>query len=173
MINILGKNLFRFFFLILIQVLIFNKIELTSIGISPHLYVMFILLLPFETPAWLLLCLAAGLGFSVDLFSDTFGLHGASCVLMAFARPFVLELSAPRDGYESGSSPEIEYFGFVWFTRYCVILVLLHHILYFFLDAFGFENLYLTIGKILITTLISTFLIILSQYITWNKRQEQ
>ncbi|MFZ4059415.1 MAG: rod shape-determining protein MreD, partial [Ferruginibacter sp.] len=76
--NVYFRNISRFFLLILLQVLVFNNMHLNGY-INPYVYVLFILLLPFETPQWLLLISAFLLGFGVDLFSDTMGMHTAAC----------------------------------------------------------------------------------------------
>ena len=83
------KNFFRFCFIILIQVLILNDIPLKwgtqTSGLpvfQPILYPIFILLLPFETPIWLLLALGFVTGISMDTFMNTGGhtrfCHGAN-----------------------------------------------------------------------------------------------
>ena len=46
-----------FLFLIALQVLVLNNIQLGGY-LNPYLYVLFVLLLPFDTPKWLLLIVA-------------------------------------------------------------------------------------------------------------------
>ena len=106
-INILLRNIGRFIALAFIQVFIFNNIHLTNYGIVPVVYILYIILLPFETPKWLVMVLAFLIGISIDVFSDTLGLNAATSVLIAFIRPGVLNSLAPRDGYEIGSFPRI------------------------------------------------------------------
>ncbi|MCI0523101.1 MAG: rod shape-determining protein MreD, partial [Bacteroidales bacterium] len=60
--------------LILLQLLIFNNIQLSGY-INPYIYVMFILVLPLNIPSWILLLLSFMTGLVVDLFSGTFGVH--------------------------------------------------------------------------------------------------
>ena len=83
------RNVIRFIFLVLFQVLILNNIQLSGY-INPYFYVYFILLLPFETPRWVLLISAFILGFAIDAFTNTPGLNTAACVFMAFIRHFVI-----------------------------------------------------------------------------------
>jgi len=126
MIKLFSRNIIRFLVLVLVQILVVNNIQISGY-IVPNFYVLFILLMPFETPRWLLLPVAFALGISVDLFTQTPGMHAAATVFMAYLRPWVLEMSAPRDGYEPGTYPRLYYYGFQWFLRYTVILVLSHH----------------------------------------------
>jgi rod shape-determining protein MreD len=168
MIKLLARNIIRFFVLVLVQVLVINNIQVSGF-IVPYLYVLFILLMPFETPNWLLLVSAFLLGLSVDLFTQTPGMHAAASVLMAFLRPFVLEMSAPRDGYESGTFPRVYYFGFQWFLRYTVILVLAHHFILFYLEVFRFSEFFSTFLRVLLSAFFSVVLIMLSQYFIYRK----
>ncbi|MCX6258967.1 MAG: rod shape-determining protein MreD, partial [Bacteroidia bacterium] len=135
MIRIVNKNIWRFILLVLLQVLILNNIRFSGF-INPYVYVMFILLLPFETPKWLLIISAFLIGISVDYFSDTMGMHAAASVCMAYFRPHILGLIAPRDTYEAGTYPQMNYFGFTWFVQYCLILTFIHHSVLFFAEVF-------------------------------------
>ena len=99
MINLFLRNIGRFIFLVLFQVLVLDNIQLGGY-LNPFMYVLFILLMPFETPGWVLLFSAFLLGGSIDLFEHTPGMHASAAVFMAFLRPAVLKLIAPREGYE-------------------------------------------------------------------------
>src|SRR6056297_4336346 len=99
MIKVLPRYIISFILLLTLQILVLNNIQLSGF-INPYLYVLFILILPFETPKWMLLLLAFILGMVVDLFSHTPGMHTSATVFMAFLRPYVLEFFSPRDGYE-------------------------------------------------------------------------
>jgi rod shape-determining protein MreD len=82
-------NILRFIFLVFIQVFLLKNITLYSFS-TPYLYILFILLLPFETPNLLLFPLAFILGLTIDAFYDTPGLHAASCVLLTLFHHFFL-----------------------------------------------------------------------------------
>ncbi len=168
MIKFLGRNIIRLIVLVLVQILVFNNIQISGYLI-PNFYILFILLLPFETPRWLLLVSAFALGISVDLFTQTPGMHAAATVFMAFLRPWVLEMSSPRDGYESGTFPRLYYYGFQWFLRYTVILVLAHHFVLFYIEVFRFTEFFSTLLRVLLSSLFSIILIMLSQYFIYRK----
>ena len=168
MIKILSRNIVRFVFLILIQVLVFNNIQISGL-INPYFYVIFILLLPFETPRWSLLVLGLLLGLSVDLFTHTPGMHSTATLLMAFLRPYVLSVIAPRDGYETGSFPRIYYYGFTWFLKYTVILVLIHHLALFYLEIFRLSDFFITFFRSILSAVFSIIFIVLSQYFIFRR----
>ena len=168
MINILPRNIARFIILIIVQLLVFDSIQFSGY-INPYIYVLFILLLPFETPKWLLLASAFLLGFTIDIFSNTLGMHTAATVFMAFLRPYILDLISPRDGYESGTVPRIFYYGVNWFTRYAFILILAHHFVLFYVEIFRFGNFFSTFLRVILSTVISLIFIVLSQFFVYRR----
>lgn len=168
MIKIYVRNIIRFFLLVLLQVLVFDNIELNGY-LNPYIYILFIVLLPFETPRWLLLLLGFILGLSVDLFSMTPGLHAAASVLIAFIRPFVLQTFSPRDGYEPGTFPRVSYYGLVWFAKYTLIMVFVHHFLLFSLEVFRLSDIILILSKTILSAIISSFFIVISQYFVFRR----
>jgi hypothetical protein len=135
----------------------------------PYVYILFILLLPFETPRWALLIMAFLLGLSVDIFTNTPGMHAAATVFMAFLRPFILNLDEPRDGYEPGTFPRLYYYGFPWFLKYTLILTLVHHFTLFYIEVFRFSDFFPTLLRVLLSSLLSITLIMLSQYFIYRK----
>lgn len=162
MTRIILTNVTRFLLLILLQVLVFNHIEIRAYLI-PHVYILFILLLPIETPKWLLLILSFLLGLAVDMFSYTIGLHTAACTLIGFMRPMVQNIIASKQEYEPGIQPGIRKLGFKWFVSYTLIMVALHHLLIYFLDEFRFTDGLVTIYRALLNTILTATIIILAQ----------
>jgi rod shape-determining protein MreD len=137
--------------------------------LSPFFYVIFIILLPFETPKWLLLGLAFLLGLSVDLFNGTPGMHAAASVFMAFIRPFVLKNFSPRDGYETGTFPRVYFYGIEWFAKYAILLVLSHHLFLFFIETFRFSDILFTVGRTVLNTALTSAIIVLSQFFIYRR----
>lgn len=167
MINFFLRNILRFIVLVLFQVLVINNIQLSTL-LNPFIYTLFILLLPFETPGWLLLIVAFLLGISIDIFTNTPGLHAASTVFMSVFRPSVLRYIAPRDGYETGTFPRLAFYGFTWFLKYALFLIFVHHLFLFILESFGFKDFLSILLRTFLSSSVSIFLIILSQYIIYR-----
>lgn len=168
MIRIYLRNIIRFFALILVQLLVFENIQLGGY-ISPYFYVLFIILLPFEVRGGLLLISAFFLGLTMDIFLLSPGFHAAACVFMAFLRPFVLQSFAPRDGYETGSFPRVHFYGLAWFAKYSIILIFAHHLLLFSLEIFRITDIWYILSRTILNTLISSLMIILSQFFVFRK----
>ena len=97
--KILFSNSLRFILLIPLQVFVLDHINLGGF-VNPYFYILFILMLPFETPGWLLLLLSFLMGFMIDLLSGTPGLHTASSTLIAFLRPVVIKSISSSREYE-------------------------------------------------------------------------
>lgn len=172
MLNEIIRNIFRFIILVGVQVLIIKNIELGRF-INPFLYVLFIIVLPFETPKWVLLVSGFILGITVDMFYDTAGMHAAACVFMAYVRPGILKLFSPRDGYEFGTQPTIQYLGVPWFLSYSTILVFLHHTVLFYLEIFRFTEFFSTLLRVIISTIFTVLLVAISQYLFNRKKQQE
>jgi hypothetical protein len=170
MINIWQKQILRFIGLVAIQVFILNNIQLNGY-INPYLYIYFILLLPFETPKWLLLVSAFVLGLSIDLFSGTIGLHAAATVFMAYTRPGVLYIISSRREYEPGILPSISDLGFPWFFSYSALLIILHHFFFFFLEAFIITEFWSVFFRVVISSAFTLLLVIITQYLFTKKRR--
>jgi hypothetical protein len=167
-IKVLPRNILRFLILILAQILIFNNIQFSGY-INPYIYILFIILMPFETPKWMLLVSAFLLGLTIDIFSDTLGMHTIATLFMAFLRPYVLNIISPRDGYEPGTFPRVSYYGLAWFTRYAFILILAHHFVLFYIEIFRFGNFFSTLLRVILSTIFSLGFIVLSQFFVYRR----
>jgi hypothetical protein len=160
------KNIGRFVFLILFQVLILNNIQFSGF-INPYFYIYFILLLPFETPKWLLLLSAFLLGISLDAFTNTFGLNAAACVLMAFLRPFVISAISTGTEFMIGHSPSLKNQGVKWFAYYSIILVLIHHFTLFYLEIFRFTEFFQTLIRVLLSSIFTLLIIFIAELLSY------
>ena len=163
MIKLLPRYIIYFILLVLIQVFVLNNIQLGGF-LNPYLYVLFILLLPFEIPNWLLLIVAFLLGLTIDLFSNTIGMHCSATVFMAFLRPYVLKIISPRDGYESETLPQLKFYGPAWYIRYSIILVFAHHLFLFYIEVFKLSYFFTTFVRVILNTILTIILILISQY---------
>lgn len=168
MIRVYAANIIRFIVLVLLQVLIFSNIELNGY-INPYIYILFILLMPFDTQGWLLLISGFFLGLAVDLFYLTPGMHASASVFTAFLRPYVLQYISPRDDYESGTKPRVYYYGLIWFAKYSAILVFSHHFFLFTIEIFRITEIHIILVKTLISSLITTIILLISQYFIFRR----
>lgn len=157
-------QLLRFIFLVLLQVVLLNHIQWSGY-INPYIYVLFILLLPIETPSWLMMIIGFLTGLTIDMFGDSSGMHAAATTMMCFARPGVMKLIAPRDGYESEGNLTIQQLGINWFITYVSFLVVIHHLFYFYCEVFRFSEFFSTFLKAILNSIVTIILIVLGQYL--------
>lgn len=153
---------------VLLQVLIFNNILIGRM-ISPFFYILFLILLPFNTPRALLLFLGFALGLSIDVFTNTMGVHAFACVLTAFIRPGVLSVIATRETLESVSAPRVENMSLQWFAGYAAFIIGVHHLVLFYIEAFTFEGFLFTLIRVILSSILTLILIALSQFLIFRK----
>jgi len=163
-------QILRFIGLVAVQVFILSNIQIGGY-INPYLYVYFILLLPFETPKWLLLVLAFLLGLTIDQFSGTTGMHASASVFMAFMRPGVLRIISSRREYEPGILPTISDLGLPWFFTYSALMIALHHLVYFMVEDFRFAQFGTLILRVIISGTFTLLLVLITQYLFMKHRR--
>jgi hypothetical protein len=166
MITTVLANIARLVLLILLQALVLDHLDVANGYMTPYLYVLFLLMLPFEVPAAALLLIGASTGAVMDLFSSTPGMHMSACTLLAFARLRVVRILAPREGYEYGMRPSAPSMGITWFVTYAGLLILVHHIWLFFVEIYRFDAFFSTLSRALLSTAFTLVLCLLAQFLT-------
>lgn len=152
------QNIFLFIVLTLVQVLVLNNVQFLGF-INPYIYILFILLLPVRTPRWLVLLLGFVLGLTIDAFSNTLGMHAFSTVLLAYFRSFTIQLFTAIDE-GNNPVPSLYSFGVGAYIKYVIVLVLIHHISLFAVEAFSFVNIWVVLLKAISSSAV-TILILL------------
>lgn len=165
------KYLFIYITVILCQVLICNNIQLYGY-INPYIYILFILFLPFNTSKYMVLFLGFLLGLSIDIFSNTPGIHASATTFMAYLRPYIINILFNKESTDNKDLPPITSMGLGWFTKYTVIMVLVHHLFLFYIEAFSFTNFFFTLTRCLSSVVFSIILIIISQLLFFKERQK-
>ncbi|MBX9782020.1 MAG: rod shape-determining protein MreD [Chitinophagaceae bacterium] len=166
------KYIVRFLLLILTQVFVLNHIPPLHQYITPLLYFVFILWLPFNTGRSALLVISFLTGLTVDLFTVTPGMHAAACVLIGYVRPFIINIIVPQQGAEFNyREPSAISLGNVQYIIYVSVLTLLHHGMLFTVQAFQFGNILYILLKTLGSCIIS-FLLILIVELVFTRKQK-
>ena len=161
------KYVLLFILIVLIQGLVVNNIQFNEY-LNPMVYPLMILMLPFQLNAILTMAVALLLGLSVDAFSDTFGLHASSAVLIGYLRPTLMKYIQPKDGYDKALLPSLHDMGIVWFVIYASLLLFIHHLWFFSIEILRFDLILLILGKTFFSFLFSLVLIVLFQYIFYK-----
>ena len=167
----MGINTFKYLLIfvvsVLLQVLIFNNLLIAKI-IAPFFYILFIVLLPFDTPRSLLLFLSLALGFTVDIFTNTPGVHASASLRVGFIRPGILGILTSRETLDSITAPRVKNMGFQWFATYVTFIVIIHHLFLFFVEAFTFDDFFITLLRVILSSILSIILIVLSQFLIFR-----
>src|ERR1700743_3556607 len=163
-------NFLRFIILVFMQVFLFRNITLYNLS-TPYLYILFILLLPFETPNILLFALTFLLGLTIDAFYDTPGLHAASCVLLAFVRILFIGITVQKEGFDNEPEPTLSVMGLRWFFTYALVLTLAHHFFLFNLEVFRFSEIPYTLTRFLLSSMFTIFLMLLSGFLFYRRKE--
>lgn len=165
-------QILRLILFILVQVFVLFQIKPLHQFIVPYLYFLYLLWLPFNIPRIGLTFLGFLVGLILDYFTKTPGLHAAACTLIAFLRPFVINILVRQDVSEMNyRSPSINSMGFAPYMTYVLILTLLHNSYLIFLEFLQFGSLLYLFGKILGTTGISMLLILVTEFLFYRKEK--
>ena len=162
----------RFIVLVGLQVTVLNNIQLSGY-INPYLYVLFILLLPVKFPKIPAMLIAFILGLTIDVFTNTIGIHAGASVFMAYARPLILKVFSPRDGYETDATPNIKDLGLQWWLAYSSVLVLIHHFVLFYLEVFRLSEFFNTFLRVLLSSVATLILILITQFLFGKSKKER
>ncbi len=152
-------NIIRFVTLVLVQVLILNHINFLGY-INPYVYPLFILVFPLTGNKSLLMILSFILGLSIDVFSDSGGIHAAACVFIAWIRPVVLKysfgVSYQLNTLKISTAPLSKQ------IVYIISMVLFHHLILFSLEIFNVNQILLVLKSTLFSGIFSIILIVCS-----------
>ena len=168
--NIL-KNSIRFVLFLLLQIIILNEVPPLHQFITPYLYFLFILWLPFGTSRLSLTIIGFVFGYCLDVFSNTPGLHAAACTLIGYMRPSILNLLLAQEASEElTKEPSVGTMGWGPYFIYILILTFTHHFYLVLLEWLQFGSFGYFIGKIIATTLMSVLLIFVVELVM-NRRK--
>ena len=171
MINEIPVNIFRFILLLLAQAFLFSNINFSSF-VNPYIFPLFILLLPFSTPRLLLMLIGFSGGLMLDYLLGSIGMHAAACLLVAYLRPFLINVITPK-GTEFEISPNVYAQGITWFSVYLGFSVIIYLTLYFFIEAATFLNFFLMLVKILLSTAASVFFMLTFLFLFSAKKKRR
>jgi DMSO reductase anchor subunit len=154
------RNIIRFAVFIMVQVYILNKIPHLHRFITPYIYFLFILWLPFTVSRFGLLVIGFVTGLTLDYFTMTPGLHAAACTLIAYIRPFIINLLTPKDSTEFNyREPSPKAMQWTPYAVYVFTLTLFHHGYMVLLEWLDIGHFLDFIIKVIATTGISLLLI--------------
>ena len=155
-------NFVRFFLLLTAQIVIFNNIDLFGY-INPFPYILFIILYPVNGNKPMLIISSFLLGITMDLFSNSGGVHAASCLILAYSRPYLFKFAFGLSyEYQTVRINDIltpERFSFL------LLAVIVHHFTLFILEVFQLSSLWDILLRTILGTLFTLLICIVLIYI--------
>jgi hypothetical protein len=159
-----------FFIYLAVQVFVLKNVVLFGSAFA-FLYVIYILVFPLEIKTIPLMLLSFLLGFSIDIFYDSMGMHTASLVLVAFLRKSWLNVHTPTGGFDDNTPPTVLNMGFGWFLTYALPLILIHHLAFFYIDNLGTDLYIPVVLKAASSTLFTFVLGVIIQMLFYKKKR--
>ncbi len=151
-------NVIRFTLLVLVQILIFNRLNFFGF-INPLVYVLFVYWYPIKENRTTFLLISFLLGLCIDIFSDTLAINSAAAVTIAYLRPvimrFVFGVNYEFQSFKLNNSTKAQQITFL------ALLIVIHHVTYFTLEIFSFTNSLLILQKTLTIGLATLILCLL------------
>lgn len=154
------RLLWRIIFLIALQIFIFNRLVLFDWGIF-FVYTYAIITLPIEWKKWQVLLCSFFIGFVIDYFAGTHGLHMISATALGFARLLFLQLFVRELKDEIGDYKiNFEQLPVLPFFLYSLVSIFFFCALFFLADYFST----MAFERLLTSVLASTFCTVLIHF---------
>jgi len=156
--NSVLKTILSFIGLVLLQVIICSNINFLG-DLNPYVYVIFILLYPVTKNRLLFIFLSFLLGFSIDIFLDSGGMHAAASVAIAYIRPLFLKFSfGAAFDYQSIKFSNTD---FSQRLVYFLLLIVIHHFILFSLVLFDENKIALILQQALYSSIFTLIICLL------------
>ncbi len=111
------------------------------------------------------------LGLVLDMANNTVGIHIAAATFVAYIRPKMLQLTSNREQVDDIPGAGLNK-SFGWFLKYLFLSMLAFHTVLILAEAFSFANFSITLLRIVCSTVVSCFFILLYYFIALKKKQE-
>ena len=165
------REVIYFIVFMLLQTLVINNIRLFGM-VTPFLYIYVILKFRIDLARSGVIALSFLLGLIFDIFSNTIGLHAATCTLIGFIRSPLLEQFIDMKELPDHSIPSFRLFGLSKFFRYVLIMVSIHHAMLFMIESFSFYQPWMMFVRMISSILLTCLLVFITEsFNLGNKRK--
>jgi len=143
--------------LIALQIFVLDNVHFLGVFL-PLIYVYALLRWPSDLSPNLTLIFGFILGLTIDIMSNTPGMHACATSLIAVLRTPMMHLFVSKEDLGSRNVSE-KTLGIGAFWNYAILLVFVHHTTLFLLESFSFVNWALLLVKIPVCTLLTVVFI--------------
>lgn len=162
------RYILAFIFFALFQGVVFKHIILFDYAFC-FIYIYYLLGLPVDLRPIAAIFIGFAMGLAVDFFYDTVGIHASASVLIMFLREKWLNAIIPQGGFDAGTSPSIKVSGITWYAGYAFPLILLHQLVLFYTESYGFSLFWFTLYKAILSTVFTFIMCIVLQVLFVRK----
>ena len=155
--NKIVSNILSGIFLIFFQAMFLNHINFLNF-VNPYLYIFLIIYFPLKTNRSIFILAAFFMGFAIDFFSDTHGIHAAASLCIAYFRTYYLKIF-----FGIAYQHQVVKFKHLEFKQnffYLITMIFTHHLILFSLEVFSINHLDIIIKKT-ISSLIFSFILVI------------
>ena len=156
--NLWISNILRFVILLMLQVLLFNNLNLGGLC-TPLVYILFLIALPKEVRRWQELLIGAATGLILDIFCNTLGINMAACILLSYLKPLLIKNMVQEYERLTGEI-DSKSVGMDVYVKLVAILTVVHHSAVFLLESFTTKYIWLTLLQIIISSMVTIILIL-------------
>jgi hypothetical protein len=149
------KWVFIIFFSLFAQVFILRDLALANVAFC-FIYLWIILKAPIHTPLLYLMLGGFFIGWLVDIFYNTHGIHSLATVFIAFVRPVFFKILTPVNGYDERSSVSLGEMKALWFFPYIFLMLFSHHSILFLVESADSTLLMYSILRALASAILGT-----------------
>ena len=139
---------------VLLQIFLFDNLSI-SIYLNPLVYIVFIALLPLDAQPVTLLGAGLLLGVVMDQAMGSAGINTIVTLPVAFFRPQIAAMICGRENIREGGIPSPGRLGSHKFFVYLLTLTMIHHTLFFLLEALSWSHLFHTVVRIVVSSAVS------------------
>ena len=152
------KNIKLFLGVVFVQVFILNNIQFSGY-LNPYYYIIFILSIPTKNSKISTLLLSFLIGFIIDIFSFSYGLHAFSCVLIGYLK--IIWISKTNYTKNAEEEFELRNLNMSHFIITMSYFVLIHHFTLFSLEVFSFSEIIFILKSTFISGAFTLILLII------------
>ena len=155
-----------FLWTIFIQIFILNNIQLSGY-INPYYYLIFILYIPSKQSKAAILLLSFLMGFIIDVFSQSYGIHTFASVLIAYLKIlWTSKIAASKDSDELIEINNLSISRFIILSCY---FILMHHFTLFLLERFNLYEILSILRSTITSSIFTLFLFIIHKLFSIKK----
>lgn len=157
------KEIGRLLLVFALQVLLFDHLQISSLGIV-MMYILFLINLPTRTPRWAEMLIGVGVGMMMDIWHSSLGIHMAACVALTFVRPILLT-NAIQDIERIKDNLSIQNIGPAEYTKCAVLLTVLHHFIVLSLEMWNIHMWWMVLLQTLVSSVMTLCVILGYEYL--------